>query len=127
MQPVTADTFHVSYYGAQEEAEEAARLQAAADADDEARAGDAGEEGETRRFWVRSADFAAVAVYVRLLVGERPPHHLLPVQQFLETAGRVYTAGTGLHVHTENMCSVSGPCQGHAKAGQYAKEQQKQP
>ena len=77
----------------QEEAEEAARLHAAADADDEARAGDAGEEGETRRFWVRSADFAAVAVYVRPLVGERPPHHLLPVQQFLETAGRVYTAG----------------------------------
>ena len=77
----------------QEEAGGVARLQAVADADDEARAGAAGEEGETRRFWVRSADFAAVAVYVRQLVGERPPHHLLPVQQFLETAGRVYTAG----------------------------------
>ena len=93
MQPVPGEAYHVWSHTAQEEAEEAARLQAAADADDEARAGEAGEEGETRRFWVRSADFAAVAVYVRLLVGERPPHHLLPVQQFLETAGRVFTAG----------------------------------
>lgn len=83
----------LSSRAAQEEAEEAARLQAAAEADEEARAGGAGEEGEARRFWVRSADFAAVAVYVRPLVGERPPHHLLPMQQFLETAGRVYTAG----------------------------------
>ena len=38
--------------GLQEEAEEAARLQAMADADDEAKVGGAGEEGETRRFWV---------------------------------------------------------------------------
>ena len=39
--------------GLQEEAEEAARLQAMADAEDEAKVGGAGEEGETRRFWVR--------------------------------------------------------------------------
>ena len=42
---------------------------------------------------VRAADFAAVAVYVRPVMGERPPHHLLPVQQFLDTAGRAFPAG----------------------------------
>ena len=42
---------------------------------------------------VRAADFAAVAVYIRPVMGERPPHHLLPVQQFLDTAGRAFLAG----------------------------------
>lgn len=69
-----------------------------ADAEEEARAGAPGEEGEVRRFWVRGADFAAVAVYVRPLAGERPPHHLMPLQHFLDTAGRLYTAGGHCHL-----------------------------
>ena len=32
-------------------------------------------------------------MYIRPVMGERPPHHLLPVQQFLDTAGRAFPAG----------------------------------
>ena len=48
---------------------------------------------------VRAADFAAVAVYIRPVMGERPPHHLLPVQQFLDTAGRAFPAGEDHDYH----------------------------
>lgn len=38
-------------------------------------------------------------------MGERPPHHLLPVQQFLDTAGRAFPAG---EAHDHHPVDTSG-------------------
>lgn len=94
----------------------AARAQALAEADEEARAGAAGEDGESIRFWLRSRDLAAVAVFVRTPTGDRPPHFLLPAPLFEATAGRAWPAGERPDIQSSLLSPPCGPIHLHCLA-----------